>query len=350
MNNTSISKILWALSPAKFFFTLSVISLFTFSSCNKSSILGLEVQPPNDMINGDFQDTLTLLTRTVKEDSLKTSGQLVAVIGKLYDPVMGETNAGIYTQLRMIAGAPVFGKNPKCDSVRLTLMYKNSYGKKVRKQQVMSVYELTEDMGDILTTYYSDHKLNYNPADLANFTFTPRPTDSVYTDTSKIKRAPRLHVPLLKDFGQKILDKQGATELATNANFYQFMKGFKITTENTTGLAPEEGNLLLLDISASTLDIFYKYEKDTINHKDTTASYSFTFAAVTRYMKYDHDFTKGNADFQKQMVQSSPPLTNDVCYAQGLAGVKTRIKIPYLTQWGRKELIGINRAELIVKA
>src|SRR3954470_13059191 len=141
MNNTSMFKILWASSPAKFFLGLSVITLFTLSSCNKSSILGLEVQPEDDLINAAFQDTLTLNTQTIKEDTLKTSGvPYTTWIGKYVDPIFGEVTVSTYTQMHMFANNPSFGKKPICDSVVLRLVYATiPYGKKSRKEQLMSV-------------------------------------------------------------------------------------------------------------------------------------------------------------------------------------------------------------------
>ena len=349
MNNTRIFKILWALSPAKFFLTLSVITLFTFSSCNKTSILGLEVQPPNDLIDAEFQDTLTLNTQTIIEDTLRTSAISTVLMGKYYDDVFGEATASVYTQMRMYSNAPSFGVNPKCDSVRLSLIYAGSYGKKDRKKQLLSVYELTSAM-DINATYYSDNKtILDNGIDLANYEFVPKPTDSVYTDTTKTKRAPQLRVPLRTDFGQRILDKQNSTELATNDNFIQFIKGLKITTENTSGLGPKEGNLLQFNMSSSTLYIYFTYD-DTVSKKKVHTVFGLSLSSVARFMKFNHNYNKAIPDLQNQVIQKPAPLSNDVCYAQGAAGVKTRIKIPNLVTWGKKDFIGINRAELVVTA
>lgn len=347
MNNTTLFKILWASSPAKFFLTLSVIALFTLSSCNKSSILGLEVQPQNDLINAEYQDTLTLLTQTIKEDTMKTSGFTNVLVGKYLDPVFGEVSSSVYTQLRMYSNAPVFGTNPICDSVKLTLIYVGSYGKKIRKEQTLSVYDLTTAM-DINASYYSNNDIAYDPASLVDFKFIPRPTDSVVVDTNHFKSAPQLRVPLPVKVGQKVLNAQGTTDLATNDNFMQFFKGFKITTENTTGQAASEGNMLQFRMDYSSLDIYYNYQDE--NNKVAHAVYSLSFAAVGRFMKFKHDYSKATADIQKQVIQTPAPVTNDVCYAQGAAGLKTRITIPNLVTWGKKDFIGINRAELVVTA
>jgi len=341
-------KILWALSPAKFFLTLSVICLFTFSSCNKSSVLGLEVQPPNDLIGADYQDTLTLLTQTIKEDTLRTSGIPTVLLGKYLDPVLGEASSIVYTQLRMESTAPTFGKDPKCDSVKLSLIYAGSYGKKIRKEQTLSVYELTAAM-DINKLYYSNNEIAYNAASLVDYKFIPKPTDSIYVDTNKTKSAPQLRIPLPTSLGQKIMDRQNTSDLATNDNFVQFFKGIRISPENTTGLGPSEGNLLQFNMGASTMDLYFTYY-DSVNKKNAQSVHRLSLANVARFMQFKHDYAQANADVQAQVVQTPAPITNDICYAQGAAGVKTRIKIPNLINWGRKDFIGINRAELVVTA
>ncbi len=341
-------KILWALSPAKFFLTLLVIGLFTFSSCNKSSILGLEVQPPNDLIGADYQDTLTLHTQTVKEDTLRTSGLSTLLLGKYLDPVFGEASSSIYTQLRLVANAPTFGVNPRCDSVRLSLIYAGSYGKKLRKEQIVSVYDLNSTM-DINTPYYSNSEIPYNNAALVDYKFIPRPSDSVRIDTSKTKYAPQLRIPLPTEFGKRILDKQHTTDLATNANFMQYIKGFRISTEKTSGLNPSEGNLLSFSMGTSLVSIYYTYY-DTLRQKDTQAVHILTLSSVARFMQFKHDYTQANADVQKQVVQKPAPINNDICYAQGASGLKTLIKFPNLVTWGKKDFIGINGAELVITA
>lgn len=336
-------RILWALQPAKFFLILSVSTLIIFSSCNKPSVIGLDVQPENDLINAEFQDTLTLLTQIVPEDTLRTDGNFVytgiGLIGKYVDPVFGEATSSVYSQLRLPANAPAFGTLPQIDSVVLTLVYNDTYGKKVRHAQTINVYRLTEDL-DIEAKYFSNNKKKNDGIDLAGAkVFVPRPKDSI-TVLGK-KQAPALRVHLDKNLGQSILDKQGSTDLATNDNFSKFFKGLYITTENTTGLSPSEGNIITFNISSSRVNIYYH------NSADDSLRFDLGLSGA-RFMNFSHNYKTANMDLQKQLYQNS--IQNDVVYVQSMAGLKTRVKIPHLLSWAKKGFIAINRAELIIKS
>jgi hypothetical protein len=349
MNNTSMFKILWANRPAKFFLILSVGALFCLSSCNKASLLGLDVQPENDLIDADYVDSLTLLTQTVHDDTLRTDVNIVpsvCVLGKYQDPVFGQSQASLYTQVRMFSTAPVFPKDAVCESVTLSLIYIDTYGKKIRHPQTISVYELKDDL-DINTSYFSNQTKAMGTTDLANYVFIPRPKDSVLVDS--VKQAPQLRVPLPVSLGQNIL-KLDSTALATNENFIKAIKGFYITTANTSGLASSEGNIIQFYMNTSTLSVRYRYSRASLGLKDTIADFYLSLSGVARFMHFDHDYTNGaTPDLQKQ-IGPSPSPQNDIGYVQAMGGVKTRVKMPYLVQWGKKDFIGINRAELIVKS
>lgn len=337
-------KVLWAFQPAKFFLILSVSVLIIFSSCNKASVIGLDVQPENDLINAEFQDTLTLLTQTVVEDTLRTDGNLgyggLGLIGKYIDPVYGEATSSVYTQLRMYANAPTFGTLPQCDSVILSLAYYDTYGKKERHQQTINVYRLTDDL-DINAFYFSNNKKNNDGIDLAGAkTFVPRPKDSIIIWKKTL--APALRVELSKSLGQSILDKQNSPDLATNDNFIKYLKGLYITTENTAGLTSSQGNIINFNLYSSKLTVYYH------NSADDSLVYDIALAGA-RFMHFNHNYKQyANMDLQKQLYQNS--TQNDVVYVQSMAGVKTKVKIPNLLSWGKKDFIAINRAELVIKS
>jgi hypothetical protein len=349
MNNTSMFKILWANRPAKFFLILSVSALIYLSSCNKASLLGLDVQPENDLIDAQYEDSLTLLTQTIKEDTLRTDANLVpstCLLGMYQDPVFGQSSASFYSQLRMFSNAPTFGTSPVCDSVRLSLVYYDMYGKKVTHKQTLSVYELTEDL-DINAAYFSNQTKQKSPTDIANYIFNPRPKDSV--TVNKVKYAPQLRAVLSTSFGQKILNLDSAN-LATNENFIKAIKGLYITTENTGTLPPSEGNIIQFYMNTSSLNIYYTYKRT--GKADTTGEFDLGLAGIARFTHFEHPYLTGgnpDPDIVKQL-SLSPPAQNEVNYVQGMAGVKTRVKIPNLVKWGKKDFIAVNRAELVIKS
>ncbi len=338
-------KILSHDSATKFFLILTFGLAFSLTSCDESSVVGLDVQPTNDLLNVGYIDTTTLITKTVIEDSLRTDETLlssgIGIIGKYIDPVFGEATASLYTQMNLSSNisSTSFGKNPICDSIVLSLVYNgNYYGKSDKKQQTISVYQLLEDI-KTENTYYSDTTITYSSADLANgFNFVPHPSDSV--SVLGVDEKPQLRIPLLKSFGQYLL---GSTnDLVDNTTFQTFLKGFYITTENTSGLSSGEGNILYFNMNISRMTIYYHNAIDTL-------SYDFSLGSVARFQHFNHNYTSGiDADLTSQL-STSPPAQNTVNFIQAMAGVKTKIETPYLMNWIKNGAIAINKAELVVK-
>ena len=162
----SIPKILSRAIGTKFFFILSLGTSICLTSCDESSVVGLDVQPENDLLNVGFQDSTTIYTKTIKGDSLITDESLITsgigLIGKYAEPVFGTASASIYTQVRLPSNiaSNTFGINPICDSIILSLVYEGTaYGKKDRKPQRLNVYQVTESMSTA-NSYYSNQTLS----------------------------------------------------------------------------------------------------------------------------------------------------------------------------------------------
>src|ERR1035437_9331999 len=226
-----VQQILRAKKPAKFFLILFIGISFIQTSCNKSSEVGLNVQPSTDLLYVNYIDTTALITKTVKEDSIRTDQYQIltgyGLLGKYIDPVFGTANSSLYTQVQLPSSisSTSFGTQPQCDSVVLSLVYDaECYGKKVRKAQTVNVYELLNGITNGSVCYSNNSILNTG-VDLANaHVFTPRPLDSVTVSGVKLK--PQLRIQLNKVFGQNLLNNTG--NLIDNATFQSVMKGFYI--------------------------------------------------------------------------------------------------------------------------
>jgi len=344
-------QILSRLIGTKFFFILSLGVSISFTSCNESSVVGLDVQPSNDLLNVGFVDTTSINTRTVKGDSLITDETLISsgnvLVGKYIDPVFGTSTASIYTQLRLPTNiaATSFGIAPVCDSIIISLIYEGTaYGKKDKKLQKLNVYQLSESMSTA-STYYSNSTLSKFSTDLTaadGYVFQPR-TGSSTSDSVTVlgvKLKPQLRVPLDNAFGQLLLNNQGTGNIATNTDFQNFFKGVYITTENTSTL-PGEGNILHFKFGESKVTLYY--------HNSTTDSlkYDFSLGSVARFNHFEHDYTGASSDLTTQF--STPTQTqNNTVYVQSMAGAKTKIEFPDLMDLIKNGMIGVNKAELVI--
>ena len=347
--NKRISEILPRLLGAKFFLILLVSISISITSCDESSVVGLDVQPANDLLSVDYQDTITLITKTIRVDSLRTDESLIltadALLGIYKDPVFGTTTASLYTQLRLPTNNPLFGTDPIIDSVILSLVYDPVYyGKRQRVEQIVNVYQVLEDIkGE--NTYYSDDTLTVNTLDLAgNYGFVPDPTKSVTILSEVLK--PQLRIPLDNPFGQSILSN--STDLVSNTTFQSFIKGLYITTEGSPILTTGDGNILRFKMADAQTKLTLYYH----NASDDSLKYDLALGSVARFSHFTHDYSTGiDADLAAQLSTSPlPPAQNDVVFIQSMAGVKTSIELPYIMNLIQSGGIAINKAELVIKA
>ena len=351
MYNKRMSKILpRLLVGAKFFLVLLLSISISITSCDESSVVGLDVQPANDLLNVNYQDTTTLITKTVKVDSLRTDEALLisadALLGSYLDPVFGRTTASLYTQLRLPTNNPLFGTAPVIDSVILSLVYDPIYyGKRIRVEQKVNVYKVSEDIkGE--NSYYSTNSLSVEAFDLANnYGFIPEPSKSITISNELLK--PQLRIPLDISFGQAILDKQTTTDLASNTAFQSFVKGIYITTEGTTGLNTAEGNILRFKMADAQTKLTLYYH----NAAADSLKYDLALGSVARFSRFTHDYsTAVDGNLAAQLHTTPPPVQNDVVFIQSMAGIKTTIEFPYIMNMIKSGAIAINKAELVIKA
>jgi Domain of unknown function (DUF4270) len=361
------TKTLQTLSFAKFFLLPCAVSLMvSISSCDKSSTLGLNVQPVGDLLNVCYDDTTKLITKTVRETHLRTDQGLITsgagLIGKYIDPIFGRTESALYTQIRQIYDytSNSFGSNPVCDSVVLSLAYGNNVassnslgkpwygegiGKGPLKNQRIDVYEATEAYS-LSTGYYSDttrpFHSNHNLVKGGSFIFNPEISNYVTVDG--IVSRPQLRIPLEKELGQTILNNQTTGNLANNTTFQAFFKGLYITATNTNGLGVGEGRITLYDLEFSTLTVYFKNDTSTIHSKLV-----YTLSGEGRCMYYNRDTVNRATDINVQVADTNRTHNYPRTYVQSMAGLKTLIRMPYLMERIKGGAVSINQAELIVK-
>ena len=359
-NNKRIHQILPRSVGAKFFFILLIGFTAVISSCNESSVVGLDVQPPGDLLNVGYEDTTTIVTRTIREDSLHTDASVLVtadvLIGKYWDPVFGISSAALYTQLRLPTNSPTFGTNPVCDSVVLSMVYDPVYyGGRARTPQVVNVYPLSQQLS-VTADYYSNNTVPYLFNDLAisnspyGRQFKPNTTDSVMV-IGKNQKA-QLRIPLENNFGQTILNNQGMSALATNAAFQSLCNGFYITTENTDVVSQGagSGNIMRFKLGDALSKVTIYYHNSNLTNNDSLR-YELPMSSVARFSKFSHN--KGslyaNPDLVSQLTTAAPAGGTPTNYIQSLAGTKVKITLPYIEHWRDSGAVAINKAELVIK-
>ncbi len=324
-----------AMSKKQFFLIAGII--LAISSCkNPDSIVGLNVQPASDKLTLSVVDTLTLQTLTVREDTLR-SDKVLNLVGSICSSVFGKTNASAYAQV-VFGSLPVFGLSTdtlSTDSLVLKLAYNGFYGD-TTQQLTIHVYRLTDSL-NIDSPYYSNRSFAHD-IELGSLTFTPHP--NTYLTEYGFAIPPQLRIPLSKSFADNILSLNGQPTLASNANWIEYFKGIYVTVDPIN--TPGRGCIPYFNMGSLDSKMTLYFHKGTIG--DDTLFYDFQMTGA-RLNHQEHDYT--GTVVASQLLDST--FGNSLNYIQGAAGVKVKIKIPYLKKFIQKGNIAVNRAELIIK-
>ncbi len=309
-----------------------------FISCKKEfDSIGLDLQ--KDPLGNSFSDTTTLIAYSLIEDSLQTNNLSNAIVGYVNDPIFGKTQAGFYTQFDLSGTNVSFGDNLQFDSIVLSLQYTGYFGDTLSSIKI-GVYELAESLSrqksyySHQTTLIAGRNLTYEN----NYLLSPKPNTHVRVDTTI--QNPQIRIRLDDNFGiNRILNNPSLTN---NVEFQENFKGLFIVAEEASGV----GNLVYLS-AISSLSGLTLYYKENGNRKKYTFSISSTNCRYYNY--FDHfDYENAATDLKDQIFNHNYGLGKDKLYVQATAGVKTRIKFPYIHSTFKDSNVVINRAELVI--
>ena len=308
------------------------------SACdNENSNIGYDLL--GDLVGTEFTDTITLQAYSVLEDTITTSGTSAHILGHLSDPVFGNSNAGIYTELALGGGAVNFGSNPAIDSVVLTLQISTFYGD-TNSAVGIRVHQLTENM-DKTATYHQTSTLRYDPTPL-NYQltgYTIQPNSAVVVDTSVYSA--HLRIRLSQSFGQYLLNH----ESDLNNRLSDFFKGLYIEAVSHTGNC---GYMFSSSMTSALTGLTLYYHNSDSQGMRYTLSCTDNCARFT-HISHDYNASQSN-NFVSEVLQNQTTIGSQVLYLQGGGGVKTHISFPSLEhafdQYDNR--VVIHRADLVI--
>ena len=322
-----------------------------FASCKKPEDgLGLDILNPADTLGLVVVDTTSLIAWTEPEPPLRTNNLSRMLVGSYSDVRFGPVKASTITQVRLSTNNVGANQNNDflvIDSVVLALQFDPTqayYGD--LSPQRFQVYELAEPLSAD-STYRTDHAPDLQGQDLmrdhGSF-ITPRPDDAVVIAGDTL--LPQLRLPLDPALGQRILDGFGTADLADNTAFLNFFKGLCITV-NDEGQLPFQGGVLYFNMpaSASKMTLYYR-DLAVPGEEDTLAFDLLINESCVRYTWSDHahDLAPDPA-LPSALADTS---LNQGSYVQALGGLRTRIALPYLTDYPAADLRSLAKAELVV--
>jgi hypothetical protein len=337
--NTILSsrQIVWT----KFLLALCILS---FTACKKESDVGMDVVPEEDIIGLYTTDTTTLITYTVREDSLRTDETPTVVLGHCNDNMFGTSTCGVYSQFSIPNNLTGINFLSPCttgvavlDSCVLMIAYKFDYYGDTNTAQTFSVFQMTDRLRKD-SNYYSNQNRNYYPSPIGSLTFNPKPRTGVIAEGDT--QAAHIRIPIDMNWASIAFSQSGGANLADNEAWVNYMSGLYITPTGGTGTSLMYFNMV---DTLTGLRFYYHTACDTTD---------FTFVVNTAtpyYSRYTHNYSSADPDIVAQLSSGGPTLSG-WNYVQSNAGLKTKIEFPFLKNW--YDNLGypaaINKAELVI--
>lgn len=309
-------------------FLLTLVTSFgllalLFTSCeNEESEIGLGLIPGSDMMEL-LTDTIGCECYTVNDFKISTDERTLATLGSYMDPDFGLTKASFLFQTRISSNNVDFSGVETVNSIELHLKYNFHYGD-FDSDHTVNIYRMLSDVY-IDSTYYSDYKPTVSDIELLT---------SVNLDISEEDSLFTINLPI--ELANEFIDANNSEYFVDNDVFYEFFKGFYITTENvSSGGCIYDFNLY---DSESRMMLYYN---DSLEYEFYINTNSATFNM------FEHDYSTASTELQDALADTTQLF--DKVFVQSLGGLKTKIFFPELETLFDSTNIAINKAKLTVK-
>ena len=319
------------------FFIFGLTFIFSCKKQDADSILGLDIQPQNDLVGVTVTDSVSLYMHTQKVDYVRTYNDQYKFLGSTQDPIFGSTEAGIYTNFSIANNLTnvSFGVNPVLDSAEMMIRY------------------LGQFTGDTSTV------LNYN-VQLLNSKLS---ADSSYhsnsfvnTSASSVNYGGKIRIrnggfylvlPLDYTMAQYILETE--SNLVNNTAFQNAYKGFYISSSNPVG-SPGSGAIRRYDLDDQYSGVKLYYHNGTsASSKGQSVLFTFRGSDALRFNHIEHNYTSGATQNLFDQLGGDTLKGNTNIYLNSFGGTRVRVHLPSIKHFADSVNVSISRAELIIK-
>lgn len=318
--------------------TLFAMVIFFVGSCEEGPTkIGSGLLPENDFIIVKSIDTLSALSYTLYDKSVRSDNPVISHLGQIYDPYFGTTTAGFVTQLRV--GSEWINSKVAIDSVKLYLHLTDVKG----GSNTIHTLQLAEIAEQIYkdSAYYSDKKIPLTGFKLTNIVLPKLKPDTVND----------IAITIPPEFGD-FLTKDPSKFFYDNSiyDYRSFMKGIQFSLTSSS-------DPMLISLSIAPPSTFGDYRNYFVifMHDDSFVQRQFYFIldAMNKnasFNMFSHDFNTALPEFKIKHVNDLV-YRDTMSYMQYLNGVYTRIELPGLKRIKEDpsfDNIAVNKAKLIV--
>jgi len=322
---------------------LPVLALGAFSSCNKyKDSISLSDQGNLGKYGLTRSDTFTIEAATWEEDSIPVSNLNYYLLGQMNDPLFGEAQAGVATNLYPVQPGVVFPSGSRLDSAVLFIPYPpgtNFYGNPATVQQI-SAYRLKEKVR-AERVYYSSDRIDRETQRIGFYRGLVKSSsfDSMRYGKGKILFYPGLRMRLSTDFANLLFSAPAAATQSRDA-FADYIRGIALVPDERD-LNKGEGGVALLDLNPSQL---IAVKPRIIVYYNDTVQLKYEFGYKTNAANFFQTRPRAAA-LTEQLA--NPARAYSEAFAQAMAGCKTHFRLPYLGNLVKTGPVVIHKAEFI---
>lgn len=325
------------------------IGVLLLASCKKEeSDIGSSL--PGEGLALQTLDTFSVITYSEELDSMESDETAVSLLGQYNDPVFGNVDCGIVSQVRLSSVNPSFAANIAdviVDSVVLALKFTTINYYANLDDITVEVYEIGDDLIRDDKDYYTFENPTIVSSDLVlPGTATQKPdfvaNQIVGSDTLSAQLRIRLDPATI---GANLVNINGNGNMATDEAFISAFKGLYIKVDGSN-LAPSQGGVYYfsLENSLSKMTMFFHETSDP-----DTKFFDFNInSSAARYNKITYDRTGTKVE----SLLADKSLGQKEFYTQGGA-IWAVVELPHIMDLnfdndGNEDRKIINKAELIV--
>ncbi len=312
-----------------------VLGSILTGSCTKTNEFTIGRDFVESQTRLEIVDTFSVNMSTVLLDSLVTSGQNIAYVGRYEDSLFGIISSESYFDLAYEAFDEIDVK-AVFDSSAFILEYTDyNYGDTSSLMSV-SIHRLTEKIVPGNTLFlYNTSSFGYEPLPMASVDFYPEPHSS---DTA-------VSIPV-NAFGEELFNliRDKDEKVSTEEWFTDYIMGFVLTSGSSI-------NSAIIGFGASSerlvLKIYYHIDKEDPEKKEITIKMG---AENHQFNNVDFDLSNTALFNIRNKGNEIPSFeTGNQAFMQGMIGLLPKFQFPSLQNIMANERWKVLKAELIVE-
>jgi len=312
-----------------------VLGSILTGSCTKTNEFTIGRDFVESQTRLEIVDTFSVDMSTILLDSLVTSGQKIAYVGRYEDNVFGMISSESYFDLAYEAFGEIDVK-AVFDSSAFILEYTDyNYGDTSSLMSV-SIHRLTEKIIPGNTLFlYNTSSFGYEPLPMASVDFYPEPHSS---DTA-------VSIPV-NAFGEELFNliRDKDEKVSTQEWFTDYIMGFVLTSGSSI-------NRAIIGFGASperlVLKIYYHIDNEDPEKKEITIKMG---AVSHQFNNVDFDLSNTALFNIRSKGNEIPSVeTDNQAFMQGMIGLLPKFQFPSLQNIMANERWKVLKAELIVE-